>query len=64
MNRALDCFPWKERNSAGGERCAGELRVRDAVLNWLQIGAPEVDQEMRQVEVNRTEKKGRTKAHR
>jgi hypothetical protein len=50
----------------GGWRRArvGELRVRDAVLDWLQIGAQEVDQEMCQVKVNRIEKKGRTRAHR
>jgi hypothetical protein len=50
----------------GGWRRArvGELRARDAVLDWLQIGAQKVDQEMRQVVANRIGKRGRTRAHR
>jgi hypothetical protein len=40
------------------------LRLEEEGLDLLQIGAQQVDQEMRQVVVNRIEKRGRTRAHR
>jgi hypothetical protein len=51
--------------SDGWRRYGGdELRLEEEGLDLLQIGAQQVDQETRQVVVNRIEKRGRTRAHR
>jgi hypothetical protein len=49
--------------AAGVAMGGGVLRACDAVLDLLQIGVQQMDQEMRQVVANRIEKRGRTRAH-
>jgi hypothetical protein len=41
-----------------------ELQLEEEGLDLLQIGAQQVDQETRQVMVNRIEKRGSIRAHR
>jgi hypothetical protein len=55
----------REAGKAAGDRSdGGVLRLDEEGLDSLQIGAPQVGQETRQVMANRIGKRGRTRAHR